>query len=78
MKPKQISSTTRKFGSSRSSNKVASFGAKRAGDITSRLKKAQTERKQLLRKEYASPDPLKKNYQQKGRSLDLKINRLKK
>jgi hypothetical protein len=41
------------------------------------LNKAMTERKTLLKKEFASPDPLNKVYQKKGYDLDAKIRKMK-
>ena len=57
--------------------KPTSFGEKRSMQMNQALKKAQQERKTLLKKEYASPDPLNKAYQQKGNQLDARIRSLK-
>lgn len=54
-----------------------SFGQKRALQMEQRLTKATNERKSLLRKEFASPEPLNKIYQQKGQRLDAQIRKLK-
>ena len=56
--------------------KPTSFGQKRALQMEQALSKATLERKNLLKKEYASPDPLNKIYQQKGQRLDAKIRKL--
>lgn len=58
--------------------KPTSFGEKRAAQMNQSLSKAINERKQLLKKEYASPAPIDKIYQKKGYALDAKINELKK
>ena len=55
-----------------------SFGEKRAQQMESSLQKAIKERKDLVRKEFASPDPLNKVYQQKGHRLDARIRDFKK
>jgi hypothetical protein len=57
--------------------KPTSFGEKRSIQMNQTLVKAQQERKTLLRKEYASPDPLSSAFQQRGNRLDAKINRIK-
>lgn len=57
--------------------KPSSFGQKRAMYIAQALSKATLERKNLLKKEYASPDPLNKMYQQKVQRLDAQIRKLK-
>lgn len=57
--------------------KPASFGQKRAQSMNQALEKAQQERKQLLKKQYASPEPLNSYYQQKGNRLDAQIRKLK-
>ena len=57
--------------------KPTSFGQKRALQMDQRLVKATNERKTLLQKEFASPDPLNKMYQQKGQRLDAQIRKLK-
>jgi len=59
------------------STKPTSFGQKRAIQMNSSLEKAKQEREKLVKKEYLSPDPLNKVYQQKGNRFDLKINKLK-
>lgn len=63
--------------SSRVQKQPSSFGEKRAQQMNSRLTKAIKERNSLLRKEFASPDPLNQAYQQKGRRLDAEIRKLK-
>lgn len=57
--------------------KPTSFGEKRALQMNQALGKAVQERKTLLQKEFASPDPLNKVYQQKGYRLDARIRKLK-
>lgn len=57
--------------------KPTSFGEKRAQQMNQSLNKAINERKTLLKKEFASPDPLDKIYQHKGYQLDAKIRKLK-
>lgn len=59
------------------SKKPVSFGQKRAQFMNQALEKAQQERKQLLKKQYASLEPLNSYYQQKGNRLDAKIRKLK-
>lgn len=54
-----------------------SFGEKRAQQMNNSLQKAMDERKVLVKKELASPDPLNKLYQQKGYQLDAQIKKLK-
>lgn len=55
--------------------KPTTFGQKRAVEMKQRLSKAINERKIVLRKEYASPDPINKMYQRKGRQLDAQIRK---
>lgn len=55
----------------------SSFGEKRAQQMSQSLHKAIDERKSVLQKEFASPDPLNKMYQQKGYQLDAQIKKLK-
>ncbi len=57
--------------------KPTSFGQKRALGMNQALLKAAVDRKNLLKKEFASPEPLNKIYQQKGRQLDVQIRKLK-
>ncbi|MBP7842539.1 hypothetical protein KA017_00890 [Candidatus Woesebacteria bacterium] len=57
--------------------KPTSFGQKRAMQMEQALSKVTLERKNLLKKEFASPDPLNKIYQQKGQQLDAQIRKLK-
>ena len=53
-----------------------SFGEKRAQEMNSSLSKSIKERKQLVRKEFSSPDPLRSVYKHKGARLDAKIRRI--
>jgi hypothetical protein len=58
-------------------NTPTSFGQKRSQDMDSRFQKAVEKRKSLLKKEFASPDPLNSVYKQKGQNLDAQIRKLK-
>ena len=57
-------------------NKPKSFGQKRAQRMAGSLQKAQQERKQLIKKQYASPDPLNSYFEQKGNRVDARIRKL--
>ena len=57
--------------------KPKSFGQKRAQDMNNAFNKAVQQRRELIKKEFTSPDPLNKIYQQKGRNLDVRIRNLK-
>lgn len=57
--------------------KPKSFGEKRSMQMNQALEKAKQEHKSLVKKEYMSPDPLNKAYQQKGDRLDARIRSLK-
>jgi len=57
-------------------SKPRSFGEKRAQQMNSALQKAMTQRKELLKKQYVSPDPLSTSFKQKGHRLDAKIRGL--
>lgn len=57
--------------------KPITFGERRNYEMNQSLVKATEERKKLVQKEYMSPDPLNKIYQQKGYNLDAKIRKLK-
>lgn len=58
-------------------SKPISFGQKRAMSMNNALKKAQQERRQLLKKQFLSPDPLNKVYEHKGNQLDARIKKIK-
>ncbi len=57
--------------------KPTSFGQKRTQQVAQALSRATNERKNLLKKEFASPEPLNKIYQQKGQRLDAQIRKMK-
>ena len=54
-----------------------SFGEKRAHKMNSALNKAMRDRKDLIRKQFASPDPLRTVFKQQGHRLDAQIRRIK-
>ena len=54
-----------------------SFGEKRAHQMDATLHKAIKERTDLVRKQFASPDPLNTVFKQRGHRLDAQIRRLK-
>lgn len=68
---------SKKSGAS-STAKPQSFAEKRALDRQQALQKANTYRKQLIKKEYSSPEPLKSGYHEKGKRVDVQIRKLKK
>lgn len=53
-----------------------SFGEKRAQQMNTALQKAMTQRKELVKKQFASPDPLSTVFKHKGHRLDGKIRSL--
>ena len=57
--------------------KTKTFGQARAQRMQNSLHNALKERNSLLRKEFASPEPLSSLYQYKGQQLDVKIRKLK-
>lgn len=57
--------------------KPHTFGESRANQMNQSLANAEKERIKLVQKEYLSPDPLNKVFQQKGFNLDAKIRKLK-
>lgn len=60
------------------SHKPQSFAQKRIESRNNSLQKAQEYRKELIKKEYVSAEPLKSEFQRKGIQTDLQIRKLKK
>lgn len=65
-----------KLGLSQAS-KPTSFGQKRIQQMAQTLSHASVQRKNLLKKEFATPNPFNKFFQQKGQRLDAQICKIK-
>lgn len=53
-----------------------SFEEKRAQQMNQSLNRSLSQRKELLKKEYVSPEPLQTAYRKKGQILDARIRKL--